>query len=174
MAVSGHLRVPIFTASDPRHPVMTGPIRVNSASSPYLVPQILRLTVHDRYLECFVVPGAGQLFLDTAVHGTLRRYTIASPQPYFLSPCSGVGTGPWVGASASGDLTMTRVDSTEIFHLGSGSHAEETAQLYTFPPSSLSKPPQGKCPYTGPLALMWSRCPAGLQGAYTSLLPPPR
>lgn len=119
-------------------------------------------------------PGICQLFLDTAVHGILRRYTIASPQPYFLSPCSGVGTGPWVGASGWGDLTMTPVDSIEIFHLGSGSHVEETAQLYTFPPSRVSKPPQGKCLYTGPLGLTWSRCPAAPQGANTSPHPPPR
>lgn len=39
-----------------------------------------------------------------------------------------------MGASGWGDLTMTPVDSIETFHLGSGSHVEETAQLYTFPP----------------------------------------
>lgn len=153
--------------------MMAGPIRANSASSPYLVPQILWLTVNDGYLDWFCGARDMSALLDTAVHGILRRYTIASPQPYFLSPCSGVGTGPWVGASGWGDLTMTPVDSIETFHLGSGSHVEETAQLYTFPPSRVSKPPQGKCLYTGPLGLTWSRCPAAPQGANTSPHPPP-
>lgn len=33
--------------------MMAGPIRANSASSPYLVPQILWLTVNDGYLDWF-------------------------------------------------------------------------------------------------------------------------
>lgn len=174
MAIPGHVRVPPLHTLGPQIPYdgrshqgqfFIFSIFSSSNSVTHCSRWIFRLV--------FVEPGIGQLFLDTAVHGILRRYTIASPQPYFLSPCSGVGTGPWVGASGWGDLAMTPVDNIEIFHLGSGSHVEETAQLYTFPPSRLSQPPQGKCLCTGPLGLRWSRCPAALQGANTSPHPPP-
>lgn len=50
-AILGHVCVPRLHTLGPQAPMMAGPIRANSASSPYLVPQILWLTVHDGYLD---------------------------------------------------------------------------------------------------------------------------
>lgn len=76
----GTYMFPIFTPSDPRHPVMTGPIRTNSASSPYLVPQILRLTVHDGYLDWFCrTGGRSALFGHSSLRYIKALYHSQSP-----------------------------------------------------------------------------------------------